>query len=251
MTPGSPAAAETSCTALIANASNTVSVIDATNNTVTTTITVGTNPSAVAVSPDGATAYITNFNDNTVSVIDTTTNTVTATIPVESGPEDVAFGPCATPEPEIEAEVTGDGRSVSVTGSGFPANTTIAVSLEDLTLGTATTDADGTFTGEFSVTDCDLTGGTLTATAGDSSATSDVTLTPCQVTTTTTTTADPTTTTTSATTTPSNPATPGELPVTGAAVLPLLATGVLLLASGGGLAAITARRRRSADDEQA
>jgi hypothetical protein len=184
-----------------------------------------------------------------VSVIDTTTNTVTATITVGSSPVGVAFGPCATTEPEIEAEVTGDGRTVSVAGSGFPANTTITVSLEDLTLGTATTDAGGAFTGEFSVTDWDLTGGTLTATAGDSSAIIDVTLTPCQVTTTSTTTPEPPTTTTPGPTTPSNPATPDRLLVTGAAVVPLLATGALLLASGGGLVAITARRRQSADDE--
>lgn len=74
----------------------------------------------------------------------------------------MAFGPCATPEPEIEAEVTGDGRTLSVNGSEFPANAT--VTLGGVTLGTATANAEGAFTGEFSVTDCDLTSGTASST---------------------------------------------------------------------------------------
>ncbi len=51
------------CTAI------TVSEIDAATNTVSATIPVGVNPDAVAVTPDGAHAYVTNESSQTVSVI--------------------------------------------------------------------------------------------------------------------------------------------------------------------------------------
>ena len=70
---------------------------------VITTIPVGALPSAVAVSPDGSSVYVTNFGSpfnqgasDTVSVIDTATNTVTATIPVGSNPHGVAVSPDGT-----------------------------------------------------------------------------------------------------------------------------------------------------------
>ncbi|MGE7439645.1 YncE family protein, partial [Kitasatospora sp. NPDC001175] len=84
-------------TAYVTNeGSNNVSVINTTTNTVTATITVGTNPFAVAVSPDGTTAYVTNEGSNNVSVINTTTNTVTATITVGTNPNGVAVSPGGT-----------------------------------------------------------------------------------------------------------------------------------------------------------
>ena len=52
--------------------SDTLSVINPATNTVTATITVGTEPSWVAVSPTGPAAgdvYVTNFSSDTVSVI--------------------------------------------------------------------------------------------------------------------------------------------------------------------------------------
>jgi YVTN family beta-propeller protein len=55
------------------------------------TIPVGTYPEAVAVSPDGTRAYVTNNSANTVSVIDTATNTVTTNIPVGNSPYGVAI----------------------------------------------------------------------------------------------------------------------------------------------------------------
>ena len=64
---------------------------------VTETITVGTSPDGVAVSPDGTTAYVTNIGSNNVSVINTTTNTVTSTITgLGNGPYGVAFSPDGT-----------------------------------------------------------------------------------------------------------------------------------------------------------
>jgi YVTN family beta-propeller protein len=73
---------------------DTVSVVDTATNTVTATITVGSDTFGVAVSPDGSKVYVANDNADTVSVIDTATNTVTATITVGSGP----FGVAVTPD---------------------------------------------------------------------------------------------------------------------------------------------------------
>ena len=67
--------------------SGDVSVIDTATNTVTATITVGTAPFAVAVSPDGGTVYVANIDSDNVSAIATATNKVIATITVGSSPE--------------------------------------------------------------------------------------------------------------------------------------------------------------------
>src|SRR6516164_2662266 len=74
--------------------SGDVSVIDTATNTVTATITVGTAPFAVAVSPDGGTVYVANIDSDNVSAIATATNKVTATIPVGVNP----FGVAVTPD---------------------------------------------------------------------------------------------------------------------------------------------------------
>ncbi|HEY6352528.1 MAG TPA: YncE family protein [Candidatus Angelobacter sp.] len=81
------------------NASNSVSVIDTATNTVTATIPVGHSPQGVAVAPDSAHAYVTNFSDGTVSVIDTATNTVVATVPLAApGNPSEPFLPAITPD---------------------------------------------------------------------------------------------------------------------------------------------------------
>ncbi|MDI9917643.1 YncE family protein [Rhodococcus sp. IEGM 1379] len=61
------------------------------------TIPVGTNPTGVAITPDGTHAYITNRGGNTVSVIDTAhpTNPLT-TITVGTYPTGVAITPDGT-----------------------------------------------------------------------------------------------------------------------------------------------------------
>jgi len=58
-------------------------------NTVIATVPVGSYPQAIAVSPDGTRAYVTNMISNNVSVIDTTTNTVTATVNIENYPSGI------------------------------------------------------------------------------------------------------------------------------------------------------------------
>jgi YVTN family beta-propeller protein len=83
--------------AYVANAgSNTVSVIDISTGLVANTITVGTAPSGVAISPNGQQVYVTNEDGDSVSVINTATETVVATIAVGSLPLAVAFTPDGT-----------------------------------------------------------------------------------------------------------------------------------------------------------
>ena len=80
--------------AYVANeGSGTVSVIDTANDTVGATVTVGSYPIGVAVSPDGSRVYVANQNSKTVSVIDTANDTVGATVTVGSNPAGVAVSP--------------------------------------------------------------------------------------------------------------------------------------------------------------
>jgi YVTN family beta-propeller protein len=65
----------------VANAdSDDVTVIDAANNSVATTITVGNEPRNPAVSPDGSRVYVPNRFDDNVTVINGVTNMVITTI---------------------------------------------------------------------------------------------------------------------------------------------------------------------------
>ena len=68
-----------------------MTVIDgATNNT--TTVPVGTEPSAVAVNPNTNQIYVANPYSNNVTVIDGATNNTT-TVPVGTNPSAVAVNP--------------------------------------------------------------------------------------------------------------------------------------------------------------
>ena len=58
-----------------------VLVIDTSTNAVVARVPVGSFPSGVAITPDGAFAYVAN-QGGTVSVIETATNTVVATVPL-------------------------------------------------------------------------------------------------------------------------------------------------------------------------
>jgi YVTN family beta-propeller protein len=73
------------------NFDKTLSVIDSATNTAVATVRVE-GAGAVAVTPDGAFAYLATPND-TVSVIDTATNTVVATVPIGPGPLTIAITP--------------------------------------------------------------------------------------------------------------------------------------------------------------
>src|SRR6516165_12158601 len=58
------------------NNDNTVSVIDTATDKVIATISVGSLPLGVTVTPDGGNVYVTNTNSATVSVIDPVSNKV-------------------------------------------------------------------------------------------------------------------------------------------------------------------------------
>lgn len=89
-------------------------------NAVVATIVVGLDSYGVKVRPDGARAYVADFNSNTVSVIDTASNTVVATIPVGDGPYGITFLPDGS-----RAYVSNyDGHSVSVIDTA--SNTVVA-----------------------------------------------------------------------------------------------------------------------------
>jgi len=73
--------------------SNTVSVIDLANNNVIATIGVGSQPTGVAITPDGSKVYITNQFSNNISVISTITNSVIATFTVGATPTGIVVTP--------------------------------------------------------------------------------------------------------------------------------------------------------------
>lgn len=57
-------------------------VVNVATNTLLPTLTTGSSPASVAITPNGATAYTTNANADTVSIIDIATLTVTGSIPL-------------------------------------------------------------------------------------------------------------------------------------------------------------------------
>lgn len=81
------------------------------------------------------------------------------------------------PAPAIDA--TGSGRTISGSGSVFPVSSTVTFTIGGVTVGTATTDAEGDFTFGFADVACSIISGTLTATSGSATATDTFTLTPC------------------------------------------------------------------------
>jgi YVTN family beta-propeller protein len=90
---------------VINEASNTVSAIDShTNQIVGAPIPVGSEPLAIAITPDGSRAYVANVGSDNVSVIDTSTNR-------PAGP------PIAVGDEPRGIAVTPDGRQVYVTNA--------------------------------------------------------------------------------------------------------------------------------------
>src|SRR6185436_1361484 len=90
---------------------STVTVVDLDTNTPDGTIAVGAGPSDVAFTPDGAHAYVTNYDTTTVSVIDAATRTATP-VTVGANPISVAVSP--------------DGSKVYV-GHGSPGDTVTVI----------------------------------------------------------------------------------------------------------------------------
>ncbi len=76
--------------------SNTVSILDIVNNALLNTVTVGNQPVALVVSPDGTTAYVANYTDSTVTEVNLTTNTPGVTVAVGGQPTSVALAAPST-----------------------------------------------------------------------------------------------------------------------------------------------------------
>ena len=70
-----------------------MSVINGRTNMVTATVTVGSSPNGIAVSPEAGVVYVANDGSGTVSVISMRTNTVIDTFTVGSAP----FGDAVSP----------------------------------------------------------------------------------------------------------------------------------------------------------
>ena len=88
------------------------------------TVPVGIWPVGVAITPDGAFAYVTNFSSGTVSVIETASNTVIATATATVGVDTLPFGVAITPDGAF-AYVTHEGSgTVSVIATA--SNTVVA-----------------------------------------------------------------------------------------------------------------------------
>jgi YVTN family beta-propeller protein len=93
-----PAVAAAAPTAYVASYENPGKVypLDTATNTVGTAIPVGSSPWSIAITPDGATAYVANSASNNVTPIDTSTNTPETPIAVGSGPQSIAITPDGT-----------------------------------------------------------------------------------------------------------------------------------------------------------
>ena len=71
----------------------TVTPIRTATNTALKAIKVGSNPFAIAVTPDGKTAYVVNLDSGTVTPIRTATNKALKAIKVGSNPSAIAITP--------------------------------------------------------------------------------------------------------------------------------------------------------------
>jgi len=132
-------------------------VIDTSSNTVITTVQLGVQPTAVAITPDGSRAYVTtNFG---VSVIDTSSNSVVATVPVGSDPQGVAIVPAlrfSAFSAQLDISSSGfDLKGTATLGAGGTINPpsqplTLRVGTYTVTVpaGSFKTGAKGTFTFE-------------------------------------------------------------------------------------------------------
>jgi len=108
---------------------NLVTVIDTKTGTVTGTIPVGANPSAVVVSQDGRHAYVANGGSSSISIIDTACDPtasecspVTGEIPVGAGPSSLAV----TPDDKLLYVMTAAGV-VEVVGTDGTTGTSIPI----------------------------------------------------------------------------------------------------------------------------
>jgi YVTN family beta-propeller protein len=83
--------------AVVANSgTNTISILDIVNNAVLSTVTVGHQPVALAISSDGSTAYVANYADSSVTKVSLLTATAITTIPLVGKPTSVTLSAAGT-----------------------------------------------------------------------------------------------------------------------------------------------------------
>jgi YVTN family beta-propeller protein len=80
-------------TAFVVNSGGTVTPIGLTTRRAGKPIKVGANPQAIAITPDGRTAYVANYGSNTVTPINTSTRQAGTPIPVGKQPRAIAITP--------------------------------------------------------------------------------------------------------------------------------------------------------------
>src|SRR5215472_9118817 len=80
-------------TAFVVNSGGTVTPIGLTTRRAGKPIKVGANPQAIAITPDGGTAYVANYGSNSVTPINTSTRRAGAPIPVGKQPRAIAITP--------------------------------------------------------------------------------------------------------------------------------------------------------------
>jgi YVTN family beta-propeller protein len=90
---------------------NTVTVLNAADLSVITTVPVDTNPQAITITPDGSKVYTANLNNASVSVIDTATNTLITTINLGAS---ATRGICVHPDGEFVYATNAGSDNVSV-----------------------------------------------------------------------------------------------------------------------------------------
>jgi YVTN family beta-propeller protein len=147
--------------AFVANSgSNTVTPIDLTTGTTETPISVGHDPTDIAVTPDGTTAFVTNYDSASVTPINISDETAETPIAVGHGPSGIAITPngqmayvanissntvtpiiIATDKAETAIPVSGAPYGIAISPDGSTAYVTSTVdggSLVPITLSTNT-----------------------------------------------------------------------------------------------------------------
>ena len=106
-------------------ASNDVTVLDGTSDSVIATLKAGEHPQAIALNPATHMIYVANTHSNTVTVVDGTSNMVVATLNGGSGPYAIAVDSAANKAYVIDLTDTLtviDGRTMSASSVAKPAS---------------------------------------------------------------------------------------------------------------------------------
>jgi YVTN family beta-propeller protein len=110
-------------------AANTVIPINVASNTPGTPIPVGREPTKIAITPDGKTAYVTDYLDDSVTSINISTNTASDPITVGANPTGIEITPAPNAAAQLAnllAEVTGIGSGKSLAENVKPIQADVA-----------------------------------------------------------------------------------------------------------------------------